>query len=91
MNVALFRVAQDALQNVSRHSGAAHAWVTAEMSGATVRLTVRDDGCGFDVAEVGPGHFGLAMMRERGEVLVRSGLEVAIGMYDDIELAGHAG
>ncbi len=67
VSVALFRIAQEALQNVNRHSGAAEAWVMLDMTGSTVRLTVRDDGHGFDAATVTPEHLGLAMMRERGE------------------------
>jgi signal transduction histidine kinase len=67
VSVALFRIAQEALQNVSRHSGAHEAWVMLDMTEAGARLTVRDDGQGFDEATVTPVHFGLAVMRERGE------------------------
>jgi signal transduction histidine kinase len=63
--VALFRIAQESLQNVSRHSGASEAWVMLDMAGPVVRLSVRDDGHGFDEATVTPEHFGLAIMRER--------------------------
>jgi signal transduction histidine kinase len=38
-----------------------------DMSGPVVRLSVRDDGHGFDEATVTPEHFGLAIMRERAE------------------------
>jgi signal transduction histidine kinase len=72
---ALFRIAQEALQNVSRHSGAHEAWVMLDMTGPSVRLVVRDDGHGFDEATVTPEHFGLAMMRERAE-----GAGVVIGV-----------
>jgi signal transduction histidine kinase len=65
VSVALFRIAQESLQNVSRHSGASEAWVMLDLSGPVVRLRVRDDGHGFDEAAVTPEHFGLAMMRER--------------------------
>jgi signal transduction histidine kinase len=65
VSVALFRIAQESLQNVSRHSGASEAWVMLDMSGAVVRLSVRDDGHGFDEVAVTPDHLGLAMMRER--------------------------
>ena len=65
VNVALFRIAQESLQNVSRHSGAGEAWVMLDMSGPVVRLSVRDDGHGFDEEKVTPEHFGLVMMRER--------------------------
>ena len=68
VSVALFRIAQEALQNVSRHSSAAsEAWVMLDTTGPAARLTVRDDGHGFDEATVTPEHFGLAMMRERAE------------------------
>jgi signal transduction histidine kinase len=77
VSVALFRIAQEALQNVNRHSGATEAWVMLETAGDDVRLTVRDNGHGFDQAGVTPDHLGLAMMRERAgdagaEVLVES-------------------
>ena len=65
VSVALFRIAQESLQNVSRHSGASEAWVMLDMSGPVVRLSVRDDGHGFDESAVTPDHLGLAMMRER--------------------------
>ena len=65
VGVALFRIAQEALQNVSRHSGAGEAWVMLDLTGPAARLTVRDDGRGFDEATVTPEHFGLAIMRER--------------------------
>jgi signal transduction histidine kinase len=67
VSVALFRIAQEALQNVNRHSGASEAWVMLGMTGSEVRLSVRDNGHGFDEATVPPERFGLAMMRERGE------------------------
>jgi len=77
VSVALFRIAQESLQNVSRHSGASEAWVMLDMSGPVVRLSVRDDGRGFDETAVTPDHLGLAMMRERAadagvDVLVES-------------------
>ncbi len=65
VSVALFRIAQEALQNVNRHSGATEAWVMLETTVAEVRLTVRDNGHGFDQANVTSDHLGLAMMRER--------------------------
>ncbi len=72
---ALFRIAQESLQNVSRHSGANEAWVMLDMSGSVVRLSVRDDGHGFDEATVTPEHFGLAIMRERA---ADAGVDVSV-------------
>lgn len=62
----IYRIAQEALSNIGRHSGASHVHV-----GWTVgphnqgRLHIVDDGCGFDLAIDKPGHFGLSNMRER--------------------------
>jgi NarL family two-component system sensor histidine kinase LiaS len=62
---ALFRVAQEALTNIAHHSGAAHVTVHLTWEGAQVRLTIVDDGTGFDVARASGRGVGLASMRER--------------------------
>jgi NarL family two-component system sensor histidine kinase LiaS len=67
---ALFRVAQEALANVARHSGAGHAEVDLIYAADTVTLRVADDGRGFDTSRNPGGGFGLQSMRER---LVRLG------------------
>ena len=71
VTVALYRIAQEALNNVAKHAGAAHAAVLLserrERSASTLELTVRDDGCGFDPADTRAGRLGLAIMAERAE------------------------
>ena len=62
---ALFRVAQEALANVARHSGAGHAEVDLVYTKNTVTLRVADDGRGFDPSRNPGGGFGLQSMRER--------------------------
>jgi NarL family two-component system sensor histidine kinase LiaS len=62
---ALFRVAQEALANIAHHSGAAHATIDLVWDGAQVRMTIADDGSGFDVAHANGRGVGLASMRER--------------------------
>jgi signal transduction histidine kinase len=62
---ALFRVAQEALANIAHHSGATHATIHLAWDGAQVRLTIADDGAGFDVAHANGRGVGLASMRER--------------------------
>jgi signal transduction histidine kinase len=71
----LFRVAQEALANVARHSGAEHAEVDLIYTASTVTLRVADDGRGFDPAPGPGGGFGLQSMRER---LVRLGGHVNV-------------
>ena len=46
-----------------------------DLSGSVVRLSVRDDGHGFDEATVTPEHFGLAIMRERA---ADAGVDVSV-------------
>jgi two-component system sensor histidine kinase DegS len=73
----VLRVAQEALRNIAKHSGATRAWVrTFESEGPEGRrwvLEVGDDGRGFDFAAVASHpnrrHFGLRFMRERAELL----------------------
>ena len=63
-------IAREALANVARHSGAAHALVSLSATGSTVRVEIADDGRGLKVgAAAASGHHGLANMRKRAEVL----------------------
>jgi signal transduction histidine kinase len=63
----IYRVVQEALTNVSKHARADRVEVAVERTNGTVRVTVRDDGCGFDPARRGNG-LGLIGMRERVEL-----------------------
>jgi signal transduction histidine kinase len=85
---AVYRIAQEALTNVAKHSGAAHAVVSLHTDRDRLVATVRDDGSGFSVSDGGSGRsgagdgvpdatsgFGLHGMRERAE-LVGAELEV---------------
>jgi signal transduction histidine kinase len=61
----LYGIGREALANVARHSGAGHAFVRVEEAVGQVTMTIGDDGCGFEVAEGHPGHYGLESMRSR--------------------------
>jgi len=74
VETALYRIVQEALTNVARHSRAHSVSVLLERRGASMKLIVEDDGQGFDVARVmgsGPheGNLGLYGMRERASLL----------------------
>ena len=64
--LALYRIVQESLTNIQRY---AHTRTVRVGLGRTrcgrIELDIEDDGCGFDPAEVGTGHHGLAGMRER--------------------------
>jgi len=61
----LFRIAQQALTNVRQHAQAQTASVTLECTKRGARLTVEDDGSGFDVRRIPPERHGITGMRER--------------------------
>jgi signal transduction histidine kinase len=64
--VCLYRIAQEALQNVIKHSAARHAEVDLQGINGEICLRVQDDGKGFDAdAASGQGGLGLVSMRER--------------------------
>ncbi|HZZ58950.1 MAG TPA: ATP-binding protein, partial [Opitutaceae bacterium] len=67
----LYRIVQESLNNIFKHSAARAAWVRLERSGATARLTVEDDGRGFLVPSgAGPaGGLGLGNIAERARIL----------------------
>jgi len=64
----LFRVAQEALANVARHSKAGHVTVELAYRGDDIMLIVEDNGLGFDLGQVEKG-IGLDSMRERLEAI----------------------
>jgi PAS domain S-box-containing protein len=72
VKVSLYRIAQEALNNVAKHSGASEAMVDLVVLPARegdrspcVRLSVSDNGSGFDPSISRPTHIGLDIMRER--------------------------
>lgn len=65
----LLRIAQEALTNVRRHSGATEAEIVLRATKRAVRLSIRDNGEGFDSGEIPEGHHGLRGMTERVKLL----------------------
>ena len=62
----VYRVAQESLQNIAKHSRAAHAWVALTCPDRTIVLTISDDGIGFDPQRAREiGGLGLIGMEER--------------------------
>jgi len=66
--VQIYRVLQEALNNVARHSGAKQAWVRLFFLPGTLELEVEDHGVGFSGRPVKQG-IGLVAMRERAELM----------------------
>ena len=77
VNIALYRMVQEALTNIARHAHATQVGIEIEQSASELQLTVTDNGIGFDEASIHrEGSFGLAGMRERALML---GGQLAIG------------
>ena len=66
--IHVYRVLQEALNNVTRHSGANKAWVRLRFLTDRLELEVEDHGKGFPAEAANPG-IGLVAMRERAELL----------------------
>ena len=69
----LFRLVQEAMQNVEEHSGATRAWLKLARRGDAMDLEIGDNGQAFDRERIieaqADGHLGLLGMRERAELL----------------------
>jgi signal transduction histidine kinase len=69
VTIALYRIAQEALNNAIRHSGAHRVSVALRCTADALELVVADDGRGFDRSDAGSGQFGLRIMRERADAI----------------------
>jgi two-component system NarL family sensor kinase len=65
----LYRIAQEALANILQHSNASHAFLQLEFFPERARLSIEDDGQGFDPVKIPPGRYGLFGLRERAKLL----------------------
>ena len=70
--LCFYRVCQEALYNVAKHAGASHVSVALDLTDSGLQLTVRDNGCGFDLAAVAPGRgIGLSKPGRTPQVIER--------------------
>lgn len=69
VEVAAYRIAQEALANSVTHAGCARIEVSLEFAPGVVTLAISDDGCGFDDSLVPRGSLGILGMRERADLV----------------------
>ena len=68
--LCLYRVAQEALQNVAKHAATSEAYVHLAGANGNIHLIVSDRGVGFDIERVrASGGLGLVSIRERVELV----------------------
>lgn len=68
----VYRIVQEAMRNAQKHSGASQVTIRLKQDSGRIRVSVADDGIGFDVASSGSGdlgHYGLVSMRERAQLI----------------------
>jgi signal transduction histidine kinase len=71
-DLQVLRIVQEALSNVRKHAEAGSVTIRMVVRGATLRIAVIDDGCGFETEGIGSAdsqQFGLRTMRERAEAI----------------------
>ncbi len=74
VNTTLFRIAQEGINNIARHSRARKATITLTQEGDRILMLIQDDGVGFDPGQNGANsdtrqHWGLAGIRERADLI----------------------
>jgi signal transduction histidine kinase len=67
LQVVCYRIAQEALNNVSKHAAATQVEIVLSSKPSRVSLEIQDNGVGFDLSESHPGHLGLGIMQERAQ------------------------
>jgi signal transduction histidine kinase len=89
VEIALFRIGQEAMNNIARHAGAESVLIQLGAAGDELRIEIEDDGQGFDpaVARTDRPHYGLMGIRERAELLGGSArIESAPGRGTRLEI-----
>jgi signal transduction histidine kinase len=65
VKLVFYRVAQEALNNIAKHSGARKVEIRLKCQPGQMSMVINDDGLGFDPSSITPEHLGIAIMRER--------------------------
>jgi two-component system nitrate/nitrite sensor histidine kinase NarX len=65
--IAFYRIAQEALNNVAKHAQAKHVHVALVCQDTSIQMTITDDGRGFETESIPAGHLGVDIMTERAE------------------------
>jgi signal transduction histidine kinase len=65
VKTSLYRIAQEALNNIAKHAQASHVDLSLRSDEGRIELSISDDGHGFDLDTIPPGHLGVGIMYER--------------------------
>lgn len=67
VKIALYRVAQESLNNIAKHAQAHNVLIRLRQTEEQITLSIQDDGIGFVFERIAPHHLGLGIMRERAD------------------------
>jgi len=91
---SVFRIAQEAMTNIAKYAAAKHVWLRMhklETALASISLSIRDDGCGFDIPTAEGKGFGLLNMKVRADQIgatlrIESIIDKGTSIYLDLAL-----
>jgi two-component system nitrate/nitrite sensor histidine kinase NarX len=87
VKVVFYRVAQEALNNIAKHSGARQVELHLECQPGQMNMIIRDDGLGFEPRTITSDHLGIAIMHERANSIgANMKIESQVGTGTTIEL-----
>jgi signal transduction histidine kinase len=87
VKLVFYRTAQEALNNVAKHSGARHVELHLNSQPGHIVLAIQDDGLGFELDAIPPDHLGIAILRERaGSIGAGLKIESRAGQGTTVEL-----
>jgi len=87
VKLVFYRVAQEALNNIAKHSGARQVELRMECQPGQMNLFIRDDGLGFEASALTHDHLGIAIMRERASSIgANLKIESQVGQGTTVEL-----
>ena len=90
VQVALYRIAQESLNNIVKYARATQVTIALNLSCCHVDLEISDNGVGFDLSTIKPTSLGLRIMRERAETICaqlqinsapRNGTQVSVARW----------
>lgn len=91
VKVALYRITQEALNNVLKHAQATQVRVSGRCEAERIELSIRDDGHGFDLESIPPDHLGLSIMRERADAIgAQLTIDTAVGEGTEVHVCWQA-
>lgn len=87
VKLVFYRVAQEALNNIAKHSGARQVELHLECQPGQMNLLIKDDGLGFEASSITPDHLGIAIMHERASSIEANlKIESQVGVGTTVEL-----